>query len=373
MTHVVFFVPSFASGGAEAFIVNTIERLDRDRFTSEIMAIKVAEDTVYADRLKEAGIRLRELVQDGNLNPITKYVKGYIEFWNLISSDEYGDATFHFNLAQGEDLPFVWLSKRAGAKTRIVHSHNSSANRWYKRVGHRVGKALFGASATQWLACSREAAKWLLPPRVYERGAYSIIKNGIPTELFRYDEKRRMAVRDELGIDPSTVLLLNVGRLEAQKNQQLLLDSFARMAVYDNDVVLAIVGEGSLRESLENRARSLGISSRVLWLGRRTDVPHLMSASDVFLLPSQFEGFPFVLVEAQASGLPCFVSEAISKECYLTDLVHACPLEADLLSECINNALKNDRGSSREDYWEKVGKMGYDISGSVHELEGLYE
>lgn len=373
MTHVVFFVPCFASGGAEAFIVNAIEGLDRGRFTAEIVAIKVEEDTVYAGRLEKAGIPLRELVQGENLGPVARYMRGYVEFWNLVNSDEYRNAAFHFNLAQGEDLPFVWLSKRAGIKVRIVHSHNSAVNRWYKRIGHRVGKGLFGASATQWLACSREAAEWLLPSDVYKSGAYSIIKNGIPTESFRFDEKKRKVTRNELGIDSDTVLLLNIGRLEAQKNQQMLLNSFASMAACNNDTVLAIVGEGTLRESLQSQACDLGVSSRVLWLGRRTDVANLMSASDAFLLPSLFEGFPFVLVEAQASGLPSFVSDVISRDCYLTDLVYACPLDASQFAECVNDGLKKNRGSSREDYWEKVGKMGYDISSSVRELEGLYE
>lgn len=366
----LYFIPRFASGGAEAFIVNVCEQMVARGHSCGIVSID-ARESVYDSKLEKLGVVRTTLVRMASGNLLSLYKSGLVEFKKMLDSQSGEIDVIHFNVAQGEELPFIWVAKRLGVPSRILHSHNSGVNGAAKLIGHKICKALFRDVATSYMACSEEAAHWLLPVKVLDKGGYSIIKNGIATERFAFNEERRVAARRELGIGFDPCLLI-VGRLDKQKNHMFLLDVLARLVRTEPRLKLVCVGDGPLKGELTARANELQLGNSVTWLGVREDVPDLLCAADCFVLPSLFEGFPFCLIEAQASGLKCVVADTVSSQCALTDLVEYCPLNADLFAEEILASLQA-KTVTRGCYAKRIREAGYDISATADDLLAKYE
>lgn len=367
--NVMFFIPRFASGGAEAFIVNVCEQMILSGHNCSIVCID-SKESVYESKINKLGIPFDTLVEDCQVSAIALYIKGFFAFRRYLQDNAKGIDVIHFNIAQGEELPFIWAAKNALVPVRVLHSHNSSVNSKPKLVGHKLCMSLFKDVATDYLACSDKAAEWLIPKNVLDTKAYSIIKNGIKVSRFTFDENIRGQKRAELGIG-SDPLVLIVGRLETQKNHSFLLDVMRLLVDSNSQLHLACVGDGPLKCSLTSKVRELGLSRNVMWLGVRNDIPALLSAADCFVLPSLYEGFPFSLIEAQSEGLRCVVADTISSQCALTDLLTYCPLDASVFACGIRAVLGADN-SDRSHYANTVYEAGYDIESTVDSLMNIY-
>ena len=367
---VLLFVPRFESGGAESFIVNVAEELVAMGMSCRVLSID-GSPSVYDSRLLSIGVEREVLMRDSHSNPIVKYLRAYRLFDYYLSQRSKRICAIHFNLAQGEDLPFVRMSKHHGIERRIVHSHNSSATNVIKKIGHVVFKRIFGEEGTVYCACSNQAARWLFTKSIIKNNRYFLVKNGIHTLNYRFSESSRHKARFMLGVKEGTKLSLFVGRLSKQKNLEYLLREFARTIISDPNQMLAIVGEGALENELKEVASTLDIDSHLLWLGQRSDIPDLMSAADIFILPSIFEGFPFTLVEAQTSGLPCIVSDRVSQECRLTASIQYVPLLPGSFSDAILRTHANSC-EKRIEGFNEVRSAKYDIRDTAENLMQAY-
>ena len=177
-------------------------------------------------------------------------------------------------------------------------------------------------------------------------------------------------MRDEMKIKKNHIVLGHVGRFNQQKNHGLLLRIFK--AVHDAmpQTVLMLVGDGELREQIEECIHSLGLQDNVILTGIRSDIADLMQAMDVLLFPSIYEGLPVALVEAQASGLPCVISDVITDEVVITDLICKLSLKSPI-SEW-KNAILSRAVQPRRVYTDEIVQSGYDIRSAVHFLEEFY-
>ena len=370
--NVLYFIPSFSSGGAEAFIVNVLENLDRNAYKLNLLCID-AYPGVYDNRLSYIKVKKEVLIKEHISNPILRYFKAYIAFKKYIHKNKKNVDVIHFNIAQGEDLVFIAIAKQEGVPLRLLHSHNSLVNSRLKYVGHLLCKWLFPNVSTKYLACSELAANWLIPSQVLKSKTYTIIKNGINTKNFIFNDVLREKKRRELGFDDN-IVLFNIGRLNRQKNQEFLIEVFADVLKKRTNCILVIAGDGELKQLLKNRALLIGVNEKVMWLGNRNDISELLFAADVFLLPSLFEGLPFSVIEAQAAGLPCLISDTVSEECVITDLVKRIPLETEIFSQNIIYTIDEVlRKYGRKQYAEKVALAGFDIQETVHTLVSYYE
>lgn len=365
---IILFVPRFGSGGAEAFVVNAAQGLLADGYDVRILCIDGLESP-YDRSLRAAGVTRENILTDEIRSPILRYAKAYWGFFRYLSKRGSSVDVLHVNAAQGEELPFVAIAKRAGIPIRVLHSHNSSVNSKIKYLGHVLCKRLFGNSASDFLACSDSAAQWLFPRGVLDSGDYKIINNGIDVERYAFSDSSRVSKRRELGIECRHIYL-NVGRLSHQKNQKFLLDAFKLISEVDAEALLLIAGDGELRDELKAYAKAIGLGEEVKWLGNRQDIPELLCAADAFLLPSLFEGFPYTLVEAQAAGLPCVTSDKVSHQCALTNLCEFAPLDVQGYAQAALQAAK--RGVSRESYAEQVAARGFDLRDTIDTLEYVY-
>lgn len=178
----------------------------------------------------------------------------------------------------------------------ICTAHNTDEGGRLRMLAYRLTDRLADISTN----VSEEAVQAFIKSKAVARGRMQTVHNGIPTAIFRFDAHGRERIRQELGTPPDTQVILAVGRLEEQKDYANLLHAVAQMEREKSGFVLWIAGDGPLRQKLLELADTLGVSHRIRFLGVRLDVPKLMSAADVFVLPSAWEGFGLVVAEAMA-------------------------------------------------------------------------
>ena len=215
-------------------------------------------------------------------------------------------------------------AKRAGIPVRIAHSHSTSGKGEFAK---NAVKALLKTQAnrypTERFACSRFAGEWL-----FGKGAdFEVVYNAIDLRRFSFNAEARAKARADLGLVGGQFAVGHVGRFMAQKNHAFLIDAFEQVAKRREDAVLLLVGTGEAEACVESSVAERGLSDRVRFLGQRTDMPDMYAAFDAFVLPSLYEGLGLVGVEAQRSGLPCLLSDAITREVDVTGECRFLPID----------------------------------------------
>ena len=180
----------------------------------------------------------------------------------------------------------------------------------------------------------------------------------------------RDSKRKELGAD-EFYNIINIGRFNSQKNQLFLLDIFAEILKNHRGFQLFLVGQGELENRLKEKVKKLNLEKNVRFLGLRNDVPELLQAMDVFLFPSLFEGLPVSLVEAQATGIQCVISDGVPAESILVkENVKVISLNEN--AEQWANKIFEIKNFERKDVSDIIKEKGYDIKENAKKLEEKY-
>ena len=218
--------------------------------------------------------------------------------------------------------------------------------------------------------CSSLAGEWTYGKKAVTERRCIFLKNGIETQKYAYNRAIREGKRKELGITDNFVIG-HIGRFMQQKNHAFLIDIFSAVKKMNPKAKLLLVSEGRLMDEIKQKVSSLGLQNDVLFLGFRNDINELMQAMDVFVLPSLWEGLPFTLVEAQAAGLPCVISDVISDESIVTDLIKKESLKqsAEIWAKKILNVYDE---TTRKDTAYLVKDAGFDIETSAQWLQEFY-
>lgn len=249
----------------------------------------------------------------------------------------------------------------------LIHSHNSGAKRsLVTNALHWFHFLTLPRKRVKMVAVSRLAGEWLFG----KSAEFTVINNGIDVDKFRFNELARQELRKQLQIEDRLVVGSVAAFLPA-KNHPFLLRVFQAVLQHRSDAVLLLVGGGPLEASVRELAAELGIAESVRFLGRRGDVPALLSAMDVLLLPSLFEGFPLAVMEAQAAGLPCVISDAITDEVVVSDYCQRLPLS--WTPETWAERLLEAGPEHREAAADRLAGSRHSLDGSVHSIEQLYE
>ena len=294
---------SLDRGGMETMTMNFYRNIDRSRVQFDFLLHRDGEGDYEAEACS-LGARVFRVPRQ---NPLSR------SYWRALDHFFvcHPYKIVHAQLDCMSALPLA-VARRHGAVVRIAHSHNSRQDRDYKYPLKLVCKRFIRREATDLFACGVEAGRWM-----FGTDDFTVVRNAIDVDAYAFDENRRERVREAHGIAPSAPVVGHVGRFSPVKNHAFILDVFVETLKLRPDAVLVLVGDGELRAETERRAEVLGISSNVHFLGVRSDVADLMQAMDVFFMPSRYEGLPLVLVEAQASGLPCVISTSIPVDCDL--------------------------------------------------------
>ena len=260
------------------------------------------------------------------------------------------------------DLLATWLG---GARVRIAHSHNTSCT--HPKL-NRLLNPLFQALTNARMACGVEAGQWMFGKRAFE-----VIPIACDPAVYRFDAARREAARAAMGIARNEVLVGIVALLSPFKNHSFLFKAFAAARRHNPRLKLAVIGEGPLREELETMIARMQLSDAVFLTGNVTDVPDRLQALDVMALPSLYEGFPNVLVEAQIAGLPVLVSDRVTRDCDITGLLTYLPLEAEAWAAAMAEAGPCDRAANSALGCARLAERGYDVRVEAAKLRARYE
>lgn len=367
MRRICCLLERWESGGIESFLYNVLTRIDLAQLQVDVVVSSLG-DSIFTKPLQEVGVCFFEL--SGSQHKVGENHRRF----RLLLKERRWDV-LHLNAFQGLSLYYLRIAKEAGIPVRIAHSHNAalrkSLARPLKLAVHRWARGRYTADATSLWACSRNAAEFLFAPQELEGKGYQFIPNGIDTQRFQFDPEVRERVRAELGLDGKLVIG-NIGRLCEQKNQGFLLDVFAEIVKQRPESRLLLVGEGEDKPLLMQKAQRLGVADGVIFYGLSDHAERLLWAMDMFVLPSRFEGLPVTGVEAQASGLPCFFADTVTRECRISDMAVFLPLTASPLEwaeAIISRGIAADRPVSAV----SVQNAGFDIAGVAREIQGVYQ
>ena len=357
MIRILHVVTYMGRGGLETMLMNYYRHIDRTEFQFDFLTHRDFRAD-YDDEIESLGGKIFHLPR------LVPWSKNYINALDRIFSEhpEYKIVHVHQDCLSSVILK---SAKKHGVPVRIAHSHNSSQDRNLKYPIKLFYRSRIPRYATDLFACGKQAGDWMF------RGAsYTVVNNAIDAKSYCFSPEKADAVRNELGISATALVVGHVGRFSPAKNHAFLLDVFRRINQKHSDSVLLLVGDGELRAEAEERARQLRIEKNVIFTGVRSDVSDLMAAMNVFVFPSLYEGFPVTLLEAQASGLPCIVSDRISGECSVTPLVKPESLSSspDKWADKVLEAAKIERCCRSEE----ISAAGFDISENVLQLQEFY-
>lgn len=337
------------AGGIEAYIMNVYRSLDREKLIFDF--VTDFPTMAYEEEVIEKGSYVYKIPAKGK-NPIRQlWALGKI----LRLHKEYN--TVYFNILDA-GAAFTMLGPFIHRRKIVVHSHNSSSNNMKL---HRKMQKLLLFLADDKLACSETAGRYMFGDRAVENKEITIIPNAINLNKFRFDADIRREQRRRLGISEEQTVILHVGRMMPEKNPMFLLDIAEALVERKEDTLLLYVGWGDMEEEIKSYAKQKGLKeNNVNFLGMSNQVPLLMQAADVFLMPSLFEGLPVAGIEAQAADLICFFSDNITKELRITDKVWFMSLgqTADKWAEEILVAVCQ---SDRRDNFEMMTAAGYNM------------
>jgi glycosyltransferase involved in cell wall biosynthesis len=348
---------NFELDGITNVILNYYRAMDKSDMQIDIVTPNDIRDDLRIE-IESFGSKIYK-INGRTKNPIS-YIK---KLSTLICENNYLIVHAHGNSCT---LALEMLAaKFGGAKVRIPHSHNTKTK--YSFVNKMLRK-IFDLTYTHAFACGQKAGEWL-----FNKEPFVIINNGISIENYKFNLEVRQKYREKYNLNGKKVIG-HVGHFNHQKNHDFLIDVFAEIFKIDNSYRLLLIGDGKLRPDIENKVNELGLTEEVIFTGKSLDVPQLMQAIDMVVMPSRYEGLPLTLVEAQAACLNCFVSDTVSNEVAITELINFLSLEitpkewADRIYSC--NRINRDE--KKETVLNQIIMAGYSIKNNAENLKKLY-
>lgn len=274
--------------------------------------------------------------------------------------------------AHGTDPWVFYYARKFGIKNIIVHSHYANVSSLTKeRIKFIVSQYLINKYADYGLACSKKAAHFLFHDDKFKNKKINIVNNAIDSDKFVYNSFLREQQRKYMSLENKFVVG-HVGRLTYQKNQFFLFDIFKEIVKQRDNAVLLLIGDGPDAECLQNYSKKLNINNKVIFMGAKNNIASLFRVMDCFILPSRWEGLPVTVVEALASGLPCFISDEITRE---VNLINNLVFYHSILENPKNWAddiLCKTETVNRVNTQKIINSKGFDIKSAVIELENIY-
>lgn len=345
---VLHVVTKMDRAGLETMLMNYYRIIDRSKIQFDFLVHR-DEKGDYDDEILKLGGKIYHFSPIG-IKSMFFYASRMKNF--LVNNPEY--KIVHSHLDALSALPLSG-AKRAGVPVRIAHSHNNGFSRDSKYFLRKMLKPLIVKYATDLFACSKSAGDFMFG----KKNKHIVMKNAIDTKKYSFNEGIRSKTRESLGLKDSFVIG-HVGRLTHQKNHDFLLDVFNEVLREKPNSVLLIVGVGELEDQIKEKVEKLDLSSKVIFLGVRSDIPELMQAMDVFALPSHYEGLGIVAIEAQATGLPCVLSSEVSSEAGVAEELFE---YVSLISTSgwVGSVLEKSGYSGRKSFSNSISDAGYDI------------
>ncbi len=339
-------------GGVEAYISNLCSQLDPAKYEIILSAPEMEIDGKTWIRPRNRHNYLR-----------------YCAFWRRFYRENHFDVLY-FNTCDIVSIDELKFAKAADVPVRIIHAHSAGNQQaiqkklsLFHRICENQSRKTLHRYATHMFACSKAAGGWMFDGRDYE-----LIQNGIDLQKYAYSEANRQKCRELLSIG-SAPLFGCIGRLDPEKNPLFAIFVAEELVRKAPNAKVVLIGDGELRPEVEKAIREKDLQQNVILTGAVSNVNEWMSALDCLLMPSLFEGLPFVLVEAQAAGLPCVVSSAVSREADLTGLVQF--VDLSMSAEKWTELLLSKCGAPRPDTSDQLIRAGYSIAATAEKVHSI--
>lgn len=358
MIRMLHIAASMSPSGIGNFIMNAYRSVDRSKVQFDFVVCEHREVS-FDEEIAQMGGQVFYVTRK-SVSPW----KNFNETRAIVKKGNYDYVFRHTDVSTvALDL---FAAKLGGAKNRIAHSHSTSAKKVWL---HKLFRPFLNAVCTERFACSNDAGKWMYG----KRKKFRVIMNGIDIPRFVYRPQVRTQVREELGIGADTLVLGHVGNYMPVKNHAFMIDLFSKVQKQCPDSKLLLVGDGSLREQMEQQIKELDLEKHVILTGVRHDIPRLLQAMDAFLFPSFYEGMPIALVEAQTAGLACVISDVITPDVCVTEQITRLPLAdgvdawaqaacvAAKLSAQVRMADINENQNEQKGCGGQIAAAGFDV------------
>lgn len=347
-------------GGAESMIMNLYRNIDRTKIQFDFV--------VHSENPEKEDFYSEIIALGGSIYKFPKFSLKTVfrlkKLWNEFFETNKEYRILHSHVRSYASL-YIPIAKKHGIKT-IIHSHSTSNGKGFSSIVKKVMQFPLRRQADFLFACSNEAGVWLFGEKACKKPNYKFIPNAIDVEQYKPNDEIRTQYRKEFGFG-NEIVYGHVGRLHEAKNHDFLLNVFAELRKKNKNVKLLIVGDGELRSQIESKIKQLDIEKDVIMTGSRADVSNVLQAMDVFLFPSKWEGLPVTVVEAQASGLPCIISNKITQDVNLSELVKVLPI--DNVNVWVEEA---QQPIQRMNVLDKIVEAGFDVKKVAKDLEGFY-
>lgn len=353
--HVVTYM---GRGGLETMIMNYYRHIDRNKVQFDFLVHRDFEAD-YDAEIRQLGGKIYHLPA---LNPFSKKYLNRLDEFFADHKNEYLIVHSHLDCMAGIPLKYA---KKNGVPVRIAHAHSSNQTKDKKYMLKLLFKKNIRKNATALFACAQDAGRWM-----FGCDNFCVLNNAIETACYVANRDICLNVRMELGIPEKAFVVGHVGRFAPPKNHEFIVKIFADVLKTKPDSFLLLVGEGNLKWEIEALTVKLGIHDKVIFTGLRSDVNRMLQAMDVFLFPSLYEGLPVSIIEAQAAGLPCLISDKVPVECKKTDLVKQIALEESL--DVWKTAVIDAGKIIKRDTSKEIASEGFDIRRNAKWLECYY-
>lgn len=348
-------------GGVETVIMNYYRNIDRTKIQFDFVVHKGALPQ-YIAQVKKYGGKVYEITS--YKSNILKYT---YEIYKIIKENNYEIVHSNMNSLSGFPLFAAYF---ACAKVRILHNHTTdNPAEGIRTIAKRILRPFARLFANQYWACSKLAAEWMYGKNAVINGRVTIINNAINLEKFKFNKEKREKLRKELGLE-NCFVIGHVGRFMKQKNHEFLIDIFNEVLKQKKNARLLFIGDGKLKQQIEEKVKKLGIEKDVIFLGVRNDVADLYNVMDVFVFPSFYEGLGMVVIEAQVNGLSVVTSDAVPKEAKVTKNIRFLNLRQPKTEWC-NEILKAERKEIVNN--EDILLKNFDIKSESRKLENIYK
>lgn len=349
-------------GGVETFLINVYRHIDRNKIQFDFL-IDFDGEIAFEDEIINMGGCIHRVLYPKKKSLIKHY---YTLNKFFKSNPNYNGLHMHLNNSNFI-IPLKY-AKKYNIPIRIAHSHNAGNMIVDKKVINilsNLNRKKLIKYTTNRLACSNLAGSWM-----FEQDDFQVINNGIVTKEFLYNSEIRLKKLNELNLVGKKVIG-TIGRLQYQKNPEFVLEVFKEIHKRDKDTVLLMIGQGPLEFKIKELISKYKLNNAVYLLGMKKKVSDYLQVFDLFLLPSRFEGLGIVLIEAQASGLPCLTSkDVVPLEAKVTNLLTY--IDLNMGAEYWADIALRKLGIERENRYDEILSAGYDISNTVNLLENIY-
>lgn len=361
MKRLLCIVSSMNAGGAETFLMKLYRNIDKRKYQFDFI-VSVKERGFYNNEIESLGGKIYYVPPKSE-----SFFKSFCEIKKIVKKHKYK----YVIRVNEHSLSVIDLiaAKFGGAKVLIMRSSNAgTAGGKASKLLHKIFKILPKTIPNIKIAPSSEAACYTFGKKQLDKGKVKILHNAIPYKDFIFNQEIRNKTRKALKIEDKLVIG-HIGRFNEQKNHKFLIEIFEKIKKENENAVLLLVGQGNLEDEIKRQVEQLELKDSVMFLGVRKDIPELLMAMDMFVFPSLYEGMPNTVIEAQATGLKCIISDTITKEANITGLVNYVSIN-NTTNEWKNIIMEN-LNYKREDMSKIFKEKGYDISDIVEKFKNL--